>query len=296
MRSTSRRAQESSMSVSSPATHNGTWNGQGSAFNSPSIPHHVARGGQDFGAMYGSPVKIGQQLVRRDSTASQLGRMSYGNPQPIQRRESMVSQGTPTSQPSRHSSISTTARNSAVARSSALLHPTVNTNGQFMYAIPEGVSVQEFAFRRGQQDRGNTRDRIPPNPYHTCFDAMWETYYKKGKLSRGDAIVLPADPPSPSRANYDWPPLVNPYTQTPEHPHGIYDENFSRGVCIGALEAMEALINTVCKRGKTWQSTVCDVPRPIAIALLNYPDLLDRYEDLKSAAQEAIGGGLPFRR
>jgi hypothetical protein len=182
MRSTSRRAQESSMSVSSPATHNGTWNGQGSAFNSPSIPHHVARGGQDFGAMYGSPVKIGQQLVRRDSTASQLGRMSYGNPQPIQRRESMASQGTSTSQPSRHSSISTTARNSAVARSSALLHPTVNTNGQFMYAIPEGVSVQEFAFRRGQQDRGNTRDRIPPNPYHTCFDVMWETYYKKGKV------------------------------------------------------------------------------------------------------------------
>lgn len=284
------------MTAGSPTTHNGTQNGQGSSYGSPSISRHVARGSRDLGAMYGSPVKIGQQLVCRDSTTSQLGHMSYGNPQPVQRRESMISQGTSSSQPSRHSSSSITTGNSAVARSSGLLHPTLNTNGQSMYAIPEGTAVQEFAFRRGQQDRGNTRDRIPANPYHTSFDVMWETYYKKGKLSRGDPIILPADPPSPSRANYDWPPLVNPYTQTPEHPRGIYDENFARGVCIGALEAMEALIKTVCKRGKTWQSTVCDVPQPIAVALLNYPDLLDRYEDLKSAAQEAVGGGLPFHR
>jgi hypothetical protein len=284
------------MALDSPGTHHGTQKGEDSSFGSPDISRNVARGTQELGVMYGSPVRIGQQLERRDSITGQDPRMSYGNPVPAQRRESTVSQGMSSFQPSRSSSSSTAASNGAAVRASGLFHPTLNTNGQAMYAIPEEAAVQEFAFRRGQQDRGNTRDRLPPNPYHPSFDVMWETYYKKGKISGGDPIALPADPPSPSRANYDWPPLVNAFTQTPEHPHGIYDERFARSVCESALDAMESLVKTVCKRGKTWQSTVCDVPHPITTALLNYPDLLDRYEDLKSAAREAVGGGLPYNR
>ncbi|KAF2797780.1 hypothetical protein K505DRAFT_234699 [Melanomma pulvis-pyrius CBS 109.77] len=163
-----------------------------------------------------------------------------------------------------------------------------------MYAVPEGLAVQEFAFRRGQQDRGNTRDRVPANPFHPAFNVAWVSSYHRGKRSTADAIELAADPPSPSRANYDWPPLVNVYTQTPEHPRGSYDEKYARSACETALDGMESLIKAVCQRGKQWDKAICDVPQPIAVALQNYPDLMDRYDYLKTAAKEAIGGGLPF--
>ena len=163
-----------------------------------------------------------------------------------------------------------------------------------MYQIPQESAVQEFAFRRGQQDRGNTRDRVPPNQFGAQYDLIWDTFYKKGKQSNADAIVLADNPPSPSHPNFGWAPLVNVYTQSLEHPRGNYDAEFSRNVCQSALDGMEMLIHRVCRRRDQWDKYVCDVPRPVVEALPNFPDLLGRYENLRRIAHEALGGGLPY--
>ncbi|KAF2702954.1 hypothetical protein K504DRAFT_419489 [Pleomassaria siparia CBS 279.74] len=272
---------------------------QGRSYDSPQLYQQIPRGSQGIATKHGSPLEtVGQAVTRRDSNTSQSLQYTPATPNTVQKRSSVLSQGSqgPYVTPARRSANSKS--NSGLARGRpGLLHPVLSTNnamGQNMYAIPEKVGVQEFAFRRGQQDRGNTRDRIPPNQFHPGFDKVWDYYYIKGKQSHGPAILLPANPPSPSRANYDWPPLVNPYTQTPEHPHGIYDEQYARAVCDQALNAMESLVRDTCTRKGQWEKTVCDIPQPIANAIWSYPDLAQRYADLSYAAQEAVAGGLPF--
>ncbi|PSN65369.1 hypothetical protein BS50DRAFT_56907 [Corynespora cassiicola Philippines] len=187
--------------------------------------------------------------------------------------------------------------NAGSTRGGVMLQPTFASDGpvpQTMFAVPEEAAVQEFAFRRGQQDRGNPRDRVPHNPFASHFDKVWVKYYLDGKNSTLENKKPLSVSSSPTGANFNWAPLINPYTQDAEHPKGSFDEEYSHGLCESALKGMSHQISLVCKRGKEWDRYVCEIPSPVAQALQHFPELLVRYRSLQRDAREALGGGRPY--
>lgn len=157
-----------------------------------------------------------------------------------------------------------------------------------MVAIPEALAVQELAFRQGQSAHKTSQGRIPPSPFAEAFDQLWEEFFELGKSVGGVPMPRPTAPFSISRRNYDWPVLVNPYTQDLACPDGSVDLNWGRQICIISLKCMEALIRTVCKRERDWDKVVCDILQAAQEALGLFPDLRRRYEVLKGHAREVL--------
>lgn len=263
-----------------------------SSFSSPVRKHVQEPQSSGFGpsARRGSTLSQGGPLytpppLRRDSMDSQNSTL-YTPPQ--LRRDSMVSQGPAGSY------ASPARRLTGSSIQPPMMHPSIGVR-QTMNGISEAVAVEEFAFRRGQQDRGSVRTRIPKNPFHPVHNQAWELNYLRGKQSKTPAVVSRSNAASPSGKNYAWPILINPYTQNQEHPNGSFDAEWAQDMIIRALDSMAAIISMILKRGKQgeWQRAVCDVPAPVAEALSDYPHLMGRYEKLKRDAQEAIAGGRP---
>jgi hypothetical protein len=175
-----------------------------------------------------------------------------------------------------------------------MILPTLtDTRGQpqTLKDVPEHLAVQEFGFRRGQQDRGVGRDRIPINPFAPKFNAEWAKAYMAGKTSRtymaGTSSKRPAGAvamarstvsPTPSNPNYQWSPLIDVWTQDPEHPEGTYDEAYTRKMIDSSLNSMASIIAKIADRGRDWDKLVADVPRPVALACQDFPDLAQRYD------------------
>lgn len=174
-----------------------------------------------------------------------------------------------------------------------MLHPVYGTKSTSIAGINEALAVQELAFRQGLQDRHNVRDRLPSSPFPQQYDSIWTEFYKLGKTSTAAHIPPPPHLHSPSQSNYSWPVLVNPHTQSLEHPTGILDMEWTRNICEIALNCMDALIRVACSRKNDWQKLTIDVPLPCQQALLEFPDLTHRYECLKGAARQALAGGRP---
>ncbi|KAF2015852.1 hypothetical protein BU24DRAFT_450496 [Aaosphaeria arxii CBS 175.79] len=159
--------------------------------------------------------------------------------------------------------------------------PRYNIIGETLYGVPEEDTVREFGFRAGQMNRGTGGDKqIPANNFTKQLDHLWTESYELGKLSNGNA----ATKLEIVRKNYDWAPLINVYTQTPENPKGTFDLEYARKTIESALDTMKITTNWVCNHPKEWQKIVIDVPAPIAIACQEFPDLAERYAELKQAA------------
>ncbi|RMZ74033.1 hypothetical protein GMOD_00004858 [Pyrenophora seminiperda CCB06] len=178
-------------------------------------------------------------------------------------------------------------------RSPSMSNPNDAFNAASMSGVPEYLAVSGLAFRQGQYDHGGSRNRVPPNPFAKHFDPLWEEYFKLGATYGGAPATLPSTA-SPSHENFAWPVLINTATQDLEHPNGSYDMNYAHDICIMGLTCMKKLIEDVCKRGKDWRKTVCDIPAPVQQALTKFPDLRAHYEHLKQEAREALGGGIPM--
>ncbi len=172
-------------------------------------------------------------------------------------------------------------------------HSPHGAGASSMTGVPEPLAVQELAFRQGQHDSASTRDRIPSSPFAQHFNGMWEKSYRLGKTVGSTPFEYPPVM-EPSHHNYEWPVLINPYTQSFEYPNGFVDPNWVRKMCEIGLNCMEVLIRNVCDRKPEWQKIICDVPIPVQDAILGFPDLNERYETLKHDAQEALSGGRPY--
>jgi hypothetical protein len=183
-----------------------------------------------------------------------------------------------------------------------LLHPQLDVR-QTLSGINEELAVQEFGFRRGQFDRSRPAPRLPPNPFDPACDRIWADAYKKGRLSTGEAVQTPSHAASPSVPNYDWAPLINPWTQTPEYANGFHDRSWVKDQLTSSLNSMRSLIIDVIERGgKTWrgatkiynwQGIICDIPTPMVAALSEFPELQEWYERMLRDAATAKAGGRP---
>lgn len=248
---------------------------------------------------FNSPHRSRTQSVREDS---------YGSPHRTTSRDGGVPQGSgetnSTQLPQRRESISrqtsqvphgSTGRLSfgSNVRAPTMLHPTYGANSTSMAGINEALAVQELAFRQGLQDRNNPRDRLPSSPFPPQYDNIWAEFYRLGKASSATPMPPPPHLNAPSQPNYSWPVLVNPHTQSLEHPTGILDMAWTRNICEMALNCMDALIRAACSRKNDWQKLTIDVPLPCQEALLSFPDLVTRYEYLKESARQALAGGRP---
>lgn len=156
--------------------------------------------------------------------------------------------------------------------------------------VPETLAVQGMAFRQGQCNSRSNFDDVPPNPFAKQFDQLWTAFYKLGKECGGEPAPVPVNP---SRQNFAWPVLINPYTQSLEHPNGSLDPVWTGRMIQIALNCMEELIRVTCRRNTGWDKTVADIPQPAQEALVAFPDLAKRYERLKRDAKEARAGGRP---
>ncbi len=103
-----------------------------------------------------------------------------------------------------------------------------------------------------------------------------------------------ATPVNLSQQNFTWPILINPYTQSLKNPNGSLDPAWSRKMIQAALSCMEELVRITCRRNSGWEKTVADIPSPAQEALVAFPDLALRYEQLKQDAKEARAGGRPY--
>lgn len=173
--------------------------------------------------------------------------------------------------------------------SSTLRAPTVpyNPTAPSITGIPEDLSVQEFAYRQGQHDRNSPRDRVPPNPFAKHYDFLWAEAYRQGKLEGGVPIQCPELPSNASHQNFEWPVLINAYTQDLEHPNGSVDLEYAREICEMALGSMESLLQQAYSRIGEWKRLVIDIPNPCHQAMMHFPDLMERYEQLKKASHAA---------
>lgn len=171
------------------------------------------------------------------------------------------------------------------------VHPVHGPQVSSLTGVPESVAVQEMAFREGQRKGSSSFDNIPANPFAKQFDQLWAAFYKLGTECGGQPASAPANP---SRQNFAWPILINPYTQSLEQPNGSLDPGWTRKMIQVALNCMEELIRITCRRNAGWDKTVADIPLPAQEALLAFPDLAQRYELLKRHAKEARAGGRPY--
>ena len=196
-------------------------------------------------------------------------------------------------------SVSSRSTSRHASFSSSLRAPTMSQPADGFYTtslcgIPEHLAVQELAYRQGQRDHGNKRERIPSSPFARCFDYMWADSYRLGKSRGGTPKARPTGTVPTSQEDCAWPVLINPYTQDLEHPNGCVDEQWTYKICKGALDSMEDLVRLVCRRPKDWYKLVCDVPAPVQRPLMAFPDLEQRYKELKQAAREALAGNVPY--
>ncbi|KAF2876405.1 hypothetical protein BDV95DRAFT_224856 [Massariosphaeria phaeospora] len=262
---------------------------------------------QAMSGTMGSPASIMRQNLQLKSPEALSRRdqmLLYGSPQSLQQGSPQsINQESPRTVhrrvPTSSDPMSPSQARGLLARARAptLQHPVVgitNRGVQTIYSIPEYLIVEEFAFRRGQQDRAQERDRVPDNPFDKRHDTVWSQHYSLGKQSTGDPVVIPSTQGFQAGNNFDWPGLINPYTQTPEHPRGTFDPVFVRNNCDSALKGMVMLIEKVCLRGRDWDRLVCDVSPQIAMACEHFPDLADRYKSLKRDANVAMNGGRPL--
>lgn len=212
------------------------------------------------------------------------GRQSSNERHPVQRRHSVTSAGGPV-QPVQpfESPVKSGNRGRDVLPG--------GSNSRTLFDIPEEQTVTEFAFRQGQLDRGNTSpdsSSVPQNPFASRLNDVWTDHYQRGKASHGDIKALPNVDPSQRNNDRDWSPLINPYTQTLEHPHGHFDPVYVRATCAQALDGMAYAISAVSQQGQRQSDRiVIDVPHYIASAASLFPDLEARYESLVHAAADA---------
>ncbi|KAF2134158.1 hypothetical protein P153DRAFT_307073 [Dothidotthia symphoricarpi CBS 119687] len=252
----------------------------------------MSAGAHSMSSAFNSPLRNRTQNVREDSYGSPhkttpRARGEANGGQSTQRRESVSSQTSPMPRNS-------TGRSSfSSIRAPTMLHPAYGTNSISMAGINDALAVQELAFRQGLQDRHNVRDRLPASTFPSQYDTIWAEFYRLGKASNAAPMPPPPHLHSPSQPNYSWPVLINPHTQSLEHPTGILDMEWTRNICEIALNCMEALIRVACSRKNDWQKLTIDVPFPCQEALLEFDDLADRYEYLKDAARQALAGGRP---
>jgi hypothetical protein len=213
----------------------------------------------------------------------------FGSPQGLpqgQRRDSASARASPSSR-----------RGSGRASfSSSLRTPTIlqDPNASSLTGVPEMCTVQEMAFRRGQHDHSVTRDRSPSSPFAKQYDQVWAEFYLLGKTCGGTPGASSTATAPSSHHNFPWTVLINPYTQDLERPNGAIDPEWVWKICDMALNCMQALVETVCRRQGEWRKTICDVPVQVQHAMMTFPDLRMRYDQLKQDAREAIAGGLPI--
>lgn len=148
-----------------------------------------------------------------------------------------------------------------------------------------------MAFRQGQRNSVSSVDEVPANPFAIQHDRLWAAFYKLGKECGGQPTPVPNDTTYP---NFTWPVLINPYTQSLEHPNGSVDPAWTGRMIQIALNCMEELIRVTCRRNTGWDKIVADVPLPAQEAMVFFPDLASRYEILKRDAMEARAGGRPY--
>jgi hypothetical protein len=137
------------------------------------------------------------------------------------------------------------------------------------------------------------RDRSPSSPFAKQYDQIWAEFYLLGKSCGGNPGVPSIATAPSSHQNFPWAVLINPYTQDLERPNGAIDPEWVWKICDIALNCMQALVQMVCKRQGDWRKTICDVPAQVQHALMSFPDLQVRYDQLKRDAREAVAGGLP---
>lgn len=159
-----------------------------------------------------------------------------------------------------------------------------------LVGIPEALAVQEMAFRQGQLESSSPVDKVPVNPFTRQFDHLWAAFYKLGKECDSERAPTPVNL---SQQNFAWPVLINPHTQSLKNPNGAPDAAWSRKMIQVALSCMEELIRVTCRRNTGWDKTVADIPLPAKEALPAFPDLAQRYKQLKHDADEARAGGRP---
>ncbi|KAJ4346297.1 hypothetical protein N0V95_005507 [Ascochyta clinopodiicola] len=216
---------------------------------------------------------------------------SYGSPEKIQGL-GFNANGTPSSTGNAVRSAERGIRNTigGTSISSASRAPAVS-QASSLAGVPESLAVQEMAFRHGQRNNSSAFNDIPANPFAKQFDQLWAAFYKLGK----ECGTRPVSPPVTSyRQNFAWPVLINPHTQSLEHPNGSLDPAWTGKMIHVALNCMEELIRITCRRNTGWEKMVADIPLPAQEALMAFPDLAQRYERLKHDAQEARAGGRPY--
>ncbi|KZM23040.1 uncharacterized protein EKO05_0008172 [Ascochyta rabiei] len=180
---------------------------------------------------------------------------------------------------------------SSAFRALAVPHPLQRPHASSLTGVPEALAVQEMAFRHGQRNNSSTFNDIPANPFAKQFDQLWATFYKLGK----ECSTRPVSPPANLYCqNFAWPVLINPHTQSLEHPNGSLDPAWTGKMIHIALNCMEELIRITCRRNMGWEKLVADIPLPAQEALMAFPDLAQRYERLKRDAKEARAGGRPY--
>ena len=245
-----------------------------------SLPsHHLTQ----HGYSNGSPQKLATRRLK------QIENLTIPEDAPVSHRRHSIAVQPSLSTPSsaRRSSYASTLRTPTMQD---LPHDgTMNS----MTGVPEPLAVQELAYRQGRQDSSISRQRIPASPFPQHFNGLWAESYTQGKA----VGAVPFDHPpvaEPTYQDYTWPVLINPHTQSLEHPNGLVDMNWSYKICEMALNCMEALVKVVCERRGEWQKTICGIPLPIEQALPAFPDLCERYERLKQDANEALAGGKPY--
>jgi hypothetical protein len=162
-----------------------------------------------------------------------------------------------------------------------------------LIGISEGLTVHEFAYRRGQGDHGLPSSTLPPNPFRAQYDHVWASMYTLGRQQGGVPLTHPIPATQQEHSNYAWAVLINPYTQSVDAPNGVIDVQWVRRMCEAALDCMEALVRGVCRHAPGWEKTVIDVPFPVREALGQFQGLSERYEMLKRDAKEALEGGRP---
>ncbi|CAE7177387.1 hypothetical protein PTNB73_03166 [Pyrenophora teres f. teres] len=259
--------------------------GQDQAAQQPPTTPHRARAPSLASQFTSPPFSRGQAAQNYGGSPHMLTPRRVSELQSPQRQRSSSNASQMSNYPRRPSFTSS-------LRSPSMVNPIEAFNTTSLSGVPEHLAVSGLAFRQGQYDYGNSRNRIPPNPFASHFDNLWAEYYKLGAAHGGSPAALPSTT-SPSHENFAWTVLINTETQDLEHPNGSYDMDYARSICIMGLNCMRELIEVVCKRNNDWRKVVCDVPAPVQQAIIHFPDLCAQYENLKEEAREALGGGVP---
>lgn len=160
-----------------------------------------------------------------------------------------------------------------------------------LVGVHESLTVQEMAFRQGQRSSSSDSGDKPANPFAKQFDSLWTAFYKLGREFGGEPAPAPVHE---SLQNFAWPVLINPYTQSLERPNGTFDPAWTGKMIHHALNCMAELVQVTCRRNTGWEKIVADIPQPAQEALMAFPDLAQRYEQLKRDALEVRAGGRPY--